>query len=318
MSGLDRSPGAVVAAARAAEWAGRDGDGGNDEDDSDDDGTRTPTANVVVADPDATGVAERVDGGYEGPDAVACGHLAAALSVADSSDVRLHHGDVDLTSPGPWLVLAPLSGFVSTVATGTATATVTVSLDGTDRVRPVRDRLDAVLSAARARHEHYPVADDEQGVFRTGVTTFSFVDATASDTGLRVRFDVSTTPATTRGEIVERFASLVGEDDATGGPIEFEDGDVEVDVSFEVGVERAEPSDDLRGAVEAAHRAVVGDAEYEWLPRPTVLSRLPTAEKIAFGGGGFEDRIDGDDVARTRDLLRRVVERLADREAGDR
>ena len=314
-SGLDRSPEAVVAAARATEWSGGD-DGG-------DDTARTPTANVVVADPDAEGAAKRVDGGYEGPDAAACGHLAAALSVADSYDVRLHHGDVDLASPGPWLVLAPLSGVVATVATGTATATVTVPLDGTgNRIQPVRDRLDAVLSAARARHEHYPVADDDRGVFRTGMTTFSLVDATV-DTALDVRFDVSTTPATTRSGIVERFASLSSGGDATGGPVGVESevvegGDVEVDVAFEVGVERAEPSDDLRDAVEAAHRAVVGDAGYEWLPRPAVFSRLPTSEKVAFGVGEVGNRIDGDDVDRTRDLLRRVVDRLVDREAHGR
>lgn len=313
MSGLDRPPEAVVAAARAAEWTDRVGDGADDENPDD---ARTPTANVVVADSHVEGAAERVDGGYAGPDAVACGHLAAALSVADSHDIRVHHGDVDLTSPGPWLVLAPLSGFVATVATGTATATVTVPLDDADRVRPVRDRLDAVLSAARARHEHYPVANDDRGVFRRGMTTFSFVDATAVDAGLQVRFDVSTTPATTRSGIVDRFASpLDGGDD---GDVAVEDGDVEVDVAFEVGVERAEPSDGLRDAVEAAHRAVVGDAGYEWLPRPTVFSRVPTSEKIAFGGGRPGDRIDGDEVDRTRELLRRIVDRLADRGAGDR
>jgi hypothetical protein len=312
-SGLDRSPEAVVAAARAAEWTG--GDDGGDEGDG---GARTPTANVVVADPDAEGTAERVDGGYEGPDAAACGHLAAALSVADSDDVRLHHGDVDLTSPGPWLVLAPLAGFVATVATGIATATVTVPLDGTgSRIQPVRDRLDAVLSAARARHEHYPVGDDDRGVFRTGMTTFSFVDATV-ESDLSVRFDVSTTPATTRSGIVERFASLSGGGDAIGGPVAFESGGVEVDVAFETGVERAEPTDGLREAVEAAHRAVVGHAEYEWLPHPTVFSRLPTSEKVAFGVGDVGNRIDDDEIDRTRDLLRRVVERLADREAHGR
>jgi hypothetical protein len=193
-----------------------------------------------------------------------------------------------------------------------------VPLDGTgSRIQPVRDRLDAVLSAARARHEHYPVGDDDRGVFRAGMTTFSFVDATV-ESDLSVRFDVSTTPATTRSGIVERFASLSGGGDAIDGPVAFESGGVEVDVAFETGVERAEPTDGLREAVEAAHRAVVGHAEYEWLPHPTVFSRLPTSEKVAFGVGDVGNRIDDDEIDRTRDLLRRVVERLADREAHGR
>jgi hypothetical protein len=297
---LRRPPDAVVAAAAAR---AADGDPGG------------AAAHVVVADPAVDGDAALEDGRYEGPDAVACGHLAAALAVADAtSGVRLHHGDVDPTVEGPWLVLAPLDGQIATVATGTATATVTVPIDEPARTRSVRARLDAVLAAARARHDHYPVADDDRGVFRTGMTTFSFREAIREDGTLRVRFDVSTTPATTRGEIVGRFASLSDGGDAAGGHVEFETSDVAIDVAFEAGVERADPSVGLRDAVEAAHRAVVGDAGYEWLPRPTVFSRLPSMEKVAFGGGRPGDRFDGDDFERTRALLERITERVSDRE----
>jgi hypothetical protein len=287
VTGLDRPPETVVADART---------GGRDDD------TLSPRVNVAVADPTATGDATRTDEGYEGPDAVACGHLAAALAAADTTPgTRVHHGDVRLTSDGPWLVLAPLAGFVATVAKGTATATVTVSLDGDAGagVGPdldgVRSALDGVLDSARASHAYYPVGDDEQGVFRTGMTTLSFASAAVDET-LRVRFDVSTTPATTRRTIVDRFASL--------GP------DATVAVEFVVGVERAAPSTPLRNAVEDAHRDVVGDAGYEWLPHPTAFSWLPTPEKLAFGGGRPGLRFDSDDFERTRGLLQGVVDRL--------
>jgi hypothetical protein len=288
--GLDRAPATVVDAARAVEPGGSAPD--------------PRSIDVVVADPHATGDATRTEAGYDGPDAVACGHLAAALSVAGAVDsVRVHHGDVDLTRDGPWLVLAPLSGFVATVATGTATATVTVPLDGDPRrVRPVRERLDSVLAAARARHDHYPVADDDRGVFRTGLTTLSVSEVTVTD-DLRVRFDVSTTPATTRSELTERLRTAIPVEEAA----------VDVTVDFQIGVERATPSAALRDAVEDAHRAVVGDAGYEWLPRPTVFSRLPTPEKVAFGAGRPGDRFDHDDFERTRDLLERVVDGLQQR-----
>jgi hypothetical protein len=301
-TGLCRPPDAVVAAAR-------------DVDDRDDRDDRDGAAvHVVVADPEAGGDATLEDGRYEGPDAVACGHLAAALSVADATPgIGLHHGDVDLTAEGPWLVLAPLDGQIATVATGTATATVTVPVDESPRIRPVRARLDAVLAAARARHDYYPVADDERGVFRTGMTTVSFREAIRDGGTLRVHFDVSTTPTTTRSEVTERFASLsVADSGGDGEAGAFEPSDV--DVRFAVGVERADPSADLRDAVESAHRVVVGDAGYEWLPRPTVFSRLPSVEKVAFGGGRPGDRFDGDDFERTRALLERIVERVSDRE----
>lgn len=300
-TGLCRPPDAVVAAARAAAADSADSAG--------------EPARVVVADPAVDGDATLEDGRYEGPDAVACGHLAAALSVVDATPaLRLHHGDVDPTVEGPWLVLAPLDGQIATVATGTATATVTVPIDESARIRSARARLDAVLAAARARHDHYPIADDDRGVFRTGMTTFSFREAIREEGTLRVSFDVSTTPATTRGEIVGRFASLSDRGDAAGDHVEFQTSDVEVDVTFGVGVERAAPSDDLRDAVEAAHRAVVGDAGYEWLPRPTVFSRLPSMEKVAFGGGRPGDRFGGDDFERTRALLEPIVDRVTGRE----
>lgn len=257
-----------------------------------------PVATVVVdgldsiddAGPDAT----LTDAGYEGPDAVASGHLAAATAVGGA--VRIQTADVDLLAPPPWLVLAPLGGFVATVATGTATVTVTCPLP-TRRLPATQERLEAVLAAARARHDHYPVEADDEGVFRTGMTQFQFslAEVTADDT-LTVRFDVSTTPATTTSAIVDRFAAL--------------DFDVTTAVDFEQGVERASPSSALRGAVEDAHRTVIGDAQYEWLSRPTVFSRVPSAEKIAFGVG-TGTTFSHEAFTQTRDLLERTLEALA-------
>lgn len=262
-----------------------------------------PTVNVVTA-AAATGDATLTEEGYAGPDAAACGHLAAALSVVDATDgVALHHGDPDFLRPGPWFVLAPLSGFVATVARGTATATVTVPCSNADAIDHVRDRLDAVLSTARVRHDHYPVADDPRGVFRTGMTTFSFVEATVDD-ALRVRFAVSTTPATTERAIRSRFAA------ADALPAELDETAVDVDVTFGTGVERADPPATVRTAVEDAHRAVVGDAQYEWLPDPSVFSRIPGPEKVAFGGGQSETAFDHATFDRTRSLLRAAVDRL--------
>jgi hypothetical protein len=252
-----------------------------------------PALNVVVADPDAAGDAAVDDDAYVGDDAATCGHLAAAVDVAGArDDVRVHHGDVDLTATGPWAVLAPLRGAVASVARGTATATVHVAASDA-RPASVRDRLDGLLSAATATHEFYPVEDDD-GVFTTGMTTFELASMTPVADGLRVGFDVATTPATTRGGVESRFLDV--------------DGVTAVDVTIEAGVERASPSPAFRDAVEVAHRDVVGDAAYEWLPRPTAFARIPGGEKVALGAGASGDRFAVEDVEGTAELLDAVVE----------
>lgn len=254
-----------------------------------------PAVNVVAVDPDAAGEAEVRGDGYAGPDAAVCGLLAAALDVAgERDDLRLHHGDVDLTAAGPWLVLAPLDCAVSTVARGTAT--VTVHLAAPDaRPESVREPLDELLAAAAPSHDHYPVEDDG-GVFTTGMTTFELGAVTPVADGLRVALDAVTTPATTRGRVESRFLGV--------------DGVTAVDVTFEAGVERSSPPSALREAVEGAHRDHLGDATYDWLPRPTAFGRIPGGEKVAFGAGTPGERFDGDAVETTATLLRSVVEGL--------
>lgn len=258
----------------------------------------SPAVNVVTADPDAAGDADRDDdeGAYVGPDAAVCGHLAAAVRVAgDRDDVAVHHGDVDLTAEGPWVVLAPLDGAIATVSTGTATTTVHLASSDA-RPRSVREKIDDVLAAATATHGVYPVADDDAGVFLTGMTTFELASVTPVADGLRVAFETSTTPATTRGDIESRFLDV--------------DAVTAVDVTFEAGVERSSPSAEFRGAVETAHRDRVGDAAYEWLPRPTAFARLPGGQKVAFGTGTPGGRFAGDDVEATAALLRTVASQL--------
>lgn len=254
-------------------------------------GSSDAAVNVVAADPDAAGDAEARGDEYVGDDAAVCGLLAAAVDAADDGGVRLHHGDVDLTAAGPWVVLAPLDGAISTVSRGTATTTVHVAAPDA-RPASVRSKLDGVLAAAEPDHPHYPVADDG-GVFTTGTTTFELGSVSPVADGLRVTFDTWTTPSTTRGGIESRFLDAAGV--------------TAVDVTFEAGVERASPSAAFREAVEGAHRAVVGDAAYEWFARPTAFSRIPGGEKVALGAGTGGDRFDADAVATTAALLRRVV-----------
>lgn len=228
--------------------------------------------NVVVAADDPEPDVERTDDGYEGAGAPTLGLLAAAAE-AEAEGVALHYPEADLTAEGPWLVLEPLSGLLSTVHTGTGRVAVELDYD-----RAADHRLDAVagyvgdlLAAARPEHEQYPVADDDAGVFRTGMTTFAPGEITADDGSVTARFDVSTTPATTAAGVAATFGAV--------------DGVVDVRYEAGVGVERAEPPAALRSAVEDAHRDVLGDAGYEWFPEPTIFSRLPTREKVAFGTG---------------------------------
>jgi hypothetical protein len=230
--------------------------------------------NLVVAGAPDPAAVERTDDGYDGDGAGDLGRLAAAARVAARTDARLHYPDPDapvddpdpdVPANGPWLVLEPLSGFVSTVARGTGTVTVRANGDDPDATRS------DLLAAARPSHDHYPVAEDDRGVFTTGLSTFELADATVSDGELTATFDVLTTPATTSGEVERRFASVDAVREATFTPA--------------VGVERTEPSPALREAVEGAHLDVLGDAQYEWLPAPTVFSRIPGDGAVALGTG---------------------------------
>jgi hypothetical protein len=221
----------------------------------------TGTVNVAItgtADPETVSATEA---GYAGESAGTLGRLAAATA----TDAAVHYPDPDFTSDGPWLVLAPLSGFVSTVAAGRGRATVTLDGDG-----PVADRIAALLDAARPRHDHYPVAEDERGAFTKGMTTFA-LDSISVGESLTATFDVSTTPGTSRSRVESQFAGVPGL--------------TTVEYESIVGVERASPDAELRGAVEGAHREVRGDCEYEWLPEPGVFAAIPGGEKVALGTG---------------------------------
>ena len=218
-------------------------------------------------DPDAV---ERTADGYVGETAGALGRLAAAVTI--EGDLAVHYPDPDLTAGGPWLVLAPLSGFVSTVAKGTGRAVVDLAYDAS--ADPSLDRLDrrvsALLDAAAPGHDHYPVADDVRGAFTTGMTTFALDDLSVGE-GLTATFDVSTTPATSAGAVESRFAEVAGVESVAYEPV--------------VGVERSSPSSDVREAVDAAHCEVRGQCDYEWLPEPGAFGAIPSAEKVALGTG---------------------------------
>ena len=236
--------------------------------DSDDTGVTVNLAFPGAIDVDRI---ERTTTGYAGETAGKLGRLAAGVA----SDGRVHYLDPDFTADGPWLVLAPLSGVVSTVATGTGRAVVTLDHDATaDKgLQRLDQRISTLLDAVRPSHDHYPVEEDTQGVFTTGMTTFD-LDSTEVSENLTATFDVSTTPATDRSTIESRFESVENVEEIKYEPL--------------VGVERADPSAHLREAVESAHRTVYGDWEYEWLPTPGMFAEIPGAEKMALGAGSLE------------------------------
>lgn len=225
--------------------------------------------NIAVTGPVDSESVERDEDGYVGETAGAIGRLAAALA----SNGRVHYPDPDFTADGPWLVLAPLSGFVSTVATGTGRAVVTLDYDASadSALDGLDERVSALAEAVRPIHDHYPVSDDG-GTFTTGMTTFA-LDTLSTDGNLTATFDVSTTPATSASRVESRFV-VEGVENVAYEPV--------------VGVERAAPSSELREAVETAHRRVRGDCEYEWLPDPGVFAEIPGAEKMALGTGSPE------------------------------
>ncbi|MFB6104111.1 MAG: hypothetical protein ABEJ57_03375 [Halobacteriaceae archaeon] len=234
----------------------------------------TDSVNVVVAgipDPEAVTL---TDDGYTGWSSGALGRLAAATDAVDAAGATLHAPIPDFSASGPWLVVEPLAGRLATVAKGTGTATVTLPapsghLDA--RVRELRDRIDAVLEAARPSHERYPVDRDEFEAFTPGLTTTEPSAVAIEDDGVTVTLDVGTTPATTAAAIRQRFEDLEAVQSVT--------------VTFDHGVERATPPAALRDAAEAALAETLGDWTYEWLPGPSLFTQVPATEKLAVGTG---------------------------------
>jgi len=253
------------------------------------DSTPDASVNLVVAGAVDAERVKRDEDGYVGESAGVVGRLAAALGV--EADVAVHYPEPEFTADGPWLVLAPLSGFVSTVATGVGRATVTLERDASDGppLDGLDERIAGMAEAVRPDHDSYPVDSDDRGVFTTGMTTFA-LDSLSVDEALTATFHVSTTPGTRPSDVKARFADLTGVES--------------VEYESVVGVERTAPSRSLREAVEAAHRDVRGDCEYEWLPDPGVFAEIPGAEKLALGTGAPGSR------AFSRDQYETCVELL--------
>ena len=251
---------------------------------------------------------DRTAAGYEGPNAGDLGRLAAAVGalrrvdpVGGTGAACLHHPDPAPRSEGPWLVVEPLEGRLSTVHAGRAELAVeaTEPPSGVDAsLRAVRDALVELLEAVRPDHECYPIERDEDGIFTRGMTTLSLagVDVDGGGERVTVRFDVSTTPET-RGEEVEALVSdLDRVREARYEPV--------------TALARSEPPSSLLRAAETAAERAVGDWEYEWYPRPTVFSRLPTAAKLALGTGRPGERsFDGTAYEGCLALLRGTIAR---------
>lgn len=251
------------------------------------------TANLAITGPVDIDAVDHTDEGYVGDTAGALGRLAAATAV--SEDATVHYPEPDLAADGPWLVLAPLSGFASTVASGVGRADVTLDYDAA--ADSGSERLDALVSdlldATRPSHEHYPVANDDTGVFTRGMTTLT-LDSLSVDGALTATFDVSATPATRASDVEARFTTLPNVR--------------AVDYETVVGVERSDPSAALRDAVESAHHSERGDCEYDWLPEPGVFAAIPGGEKMALGTGHPGSTAFGHAAFETcRDLLAAVL-----------
>jgi hypothetical protein len=259
-----------------------------------DSGHTERSLNIAFSKPVNADHVERTTTGYTGESAGALGRLAAGVA----SGSRVHYPEPDFTVDGPWLVLAPLSGVISTVATGRGRAVVTLDKDATAGGDPesLEQHLSTLLDTVRPTHDHYPVEMDTQGVFTTGMTTFS-VDSIEIGENLTATFEVSTTPATNRSAVVSRFESVQNVKEVTYEPI--------------VGVERAAPSAQLREAVESAHRTVYGDWEYEWLTTPGVFAEIPSTEKIAVGAGSPKTtEFSEEQYESTLDVLQTVLSNL--------
>lgn len=256
------------------------------------------TPNLIVEADDAEPAIDRTERGFVGEDATELGLLAVA-SKADNG--ALHFPEPDLTAPGPWLVLEPLSGLISTVHRGTGRVSVKLDYEHTNDhyLATVGEHVNALLAAARPSHDRYPVADDSKGIFRTGMTEFEVRSVGTTETTLTASFEVLTTPSTAKSAVIATFEQI--------------DGVVDVAYEAAIGVERAAPSRTLRSAVEKAHRQVLGDAGYEWYPLPTVFSRLPSEQKIALGTGSrTDDRFSNKAYATGTELLAASLSNLGE------
>lgn len=252
---------------------------------------------IVAADEFDSEDVERTDNGYTGRDAGTIGRLAATVRSVDTTDATLHYPDPDVLADGPWLVVAPLSGYLATVQCGIGRLNLRVRAEAGRSDRGINNRLTQLLETAQPSHPHYPVDDDEQGVFTTGLTTYSLANVTVDEGLLRVTFDMTTTPATRVADVREQFEEVAGVADVSVEPI--------------VGVERADPSPGLRDAVEIAHRDVFGDACYDWISESTVFSRIPSGEKMALGIGGPDDPAFGaEEYDQCIDLLVECISNL--------
>lgn len=230
-------------------------------------GSRRRTAGPI-------GETELKDGTYRGPTAGALGRLATATAALEEVDgACLHYPDPEFAAHGPWLVVEPLAGRIATVARGRALVTLeldppTGHLDA--RLRGWRDRLTAVIEAARPRHEHYPVERDERGTFTCGLTTVEPEHVSLGE-AFTATLVALTTPRTSPEALEQRFRAV--------------EGVQRVDCAVERTVEDASPAARLRAAVEDAADAVIGDWSYEWLARPTVFGEVSSDNKIALGTG---------------------------------
>jgi hypothetical protein len=251
--------------------------------------------------------------GYEGANAGDLGRLAAAAAAigaagdddagGEAGNASLHHPEPVVGAEGPWLVVEPTAGRLSTVHAGRGELAVDLIEPpaGVDAgLRATREALDELLEAVRPDHEHYPVERDEEGVFTRGMTTLSLAGVDAGGEGTTVRFDVSTTPDTTADAVEGLVSDLSCVRVARYEPV------VELD--------RSEPPASLLRAAETTAEAAVGDWEYEWYPEPTGFSDLPTASKLALGtgrpgAGVFRE----DEYERCRALLRGTIARYGDR-----
>lgn len=269
----------------------------------------------TTTDPDAVNVhVAPVDGGFDpstvdldggryvGENAGDLGRLAAAVDAVDGLEpgvARLHYPGVVETTDGPWLVVEPLDGRLSTVHAGRGRLTVELRdlPPGVDAgLRSLRDALADLLDAVRPEHEHYPVERDEEGVFTRGMTTLSLDRVDADPDGTVIRFDVSTTPDTRARAVESLVSDLACVRDVRYEPIE--------------DFVRSDPPSSLRTAAETAAERAVGDWEYEWYPEPTAFSRLATSAKLALGTGApGEGSFDEAQYETCRSMLRGTIER---------
>lgn len=258
--------------------------------------TDVDTVNVVVAGDPAPEPVTTGDDGYVGETAGAVGRLAAAAAAVEAGPGVLHHPEPTYTAAGPWVVVEPLDDRLATVAKGTGIVEVTIAaptgfLD--QRLTTLRDRLTAVLEASRPTHDRYPVDRDEGGVFTTGLTTFDLESVSVGDP-ITVTFAMTTTPTTSAESVRSRFQAV--------------DGVETVAVTVDHGVERGTPPDWLRRAAETAADTVFGDWAYEWLPGPSLFTRVPDPAKLAVGTGTpGTPAYDADAYTKLRTLLEALL-----------